>query len=75
VSYADVSPAAVLTAIRSGLHTRADLAARFEVLPSSLFLADAIDTVKETRQVVEHEGGELHANDLIEQLPHCEEED
>ncbi|GIM88802.1 hypothetical protein [Paractinoplanes toevensis] len=45
MSYADISPAAVLRLIQAGHRTLADLVPEFEVLPTSRYLADAIGTL------------------------------
>ena len=73
MSIADISPDAVLHHIRAGKHTRAELGAVFEVLPGSHFLKDAITSLLGAGLVVEHDGGVLHPNDLIEQLPNGQE--
>lgn len=76
MSYREVTPNSVLKAIRGGDFTRADLAVTFGVLPTSAFLSDALRALKECQppQIVEHANGHLHVNDLIETLPHNEED-
>lgn len=53
MTIAQISPASVLHHIRAGVRSRADLAAEFEVLPSSKFLADALDELFTTGQAWE----------------------
>jgi hypothetical protein len=74
VNIAAINRDSVLHAIRAGNNTRADLADLFQVLPTFRSLTDVIDALLDSREVVEHEGGVLHVNDLTEQLPHEPEE-
>lgn len=74
MSIADISSDSVLHAIQSGKNTRAELGDVFSVLPTSHFLEDAISDLKNHGRIVEHDGGELHVNDLMEQIPHDPEE-
>lgn len=76
MSIAQITPASVLHAIGAGKNTRALLGEHFEVLPTSRFLEAAIADLKsgDVPQVIEHDNGVLHINDLIEQIPHDPEE-
>lgn len=74
MSIAQITRVSVLDAIRHGRTSRALLAEFFEVLPASVHLADVLDPLIAAGVVVEHEGGALHVNDLMEQLPHDLEE-
>jgi hypothetical protein len=68
VTIADISPAAVLHAIRAGKRTKADLADAFDVLPTSLFLGDALGTLIATEQIRVNEHGEYIPHDLFDTL-------
>jgi hypothetical protein len=74
VSISEISPTSVLHAIRHGKTTRADLAAHFEVLPSSLFLTDAIGTLIAHDEIRVELDGSFTPHDLLENLPHDSEE-
>ena len=59
MTIADISPAAVLAAVRAGRRSKADLADHFGVLPTSLFLADAIGSLIVHEQVRRLPNGDL----------------
>lgn len=66
MSIQQISPAAVLHALQAGARTMADLADKFEVLPSSLFLADAVGTLIAHDQVRRLPNGDLIPHDLFD---------
>lgn len=74
MNIAAINHDSALDAIRHGRNTRAKLGERFEVLPTSPRLAEVLRDLTTSGEVVEHEGGVLHVNDLTEQLPHKPEE-
>lgn len=75
MSIAQITRAAVLDAIRHGKTTRGLLGEHFEVLPTFRALSDVLGPLIASGQVVEHDNGALHVNDLFETLPHYSEED
>jgi hypothetical protein len=74
VSSSQITRESLLRAIAAGWNTRPLLGERFEVLPTFRALTDVLDPLITSALVVEHDGGVLHVNDLIEQLPHEPEE-
>jgi hypothetical protein len=73
VTIAQITPVSVLDAIAAGKNTRALLAEHFEVLPMphgvlATVLAELLSG--DVPQVIEHDNGVLHINDLFEQIPH-----
>lgn len=77
MSIAQITRDSVLHAVAAGKNTRALLAEHFEVLPIPHGKLDTVLkelTSGDIPQVVEHDSGVLHINDLIEQLPHDPEE-
>jgi hypothetical protein len=67
VSWKEISPEAVLRAVRAGHATRAGLATAFEVLPTSKFLQDAIEQLVAAGELTDR-GGRLVPHDLLEDL-------
>ena len=68
MSLADISPASVLKHIRAGKRKTADLAEVFEVLPSSVYLHDAIGTLIAHHDIRRLPNGDLIPHDLLETL-------
>lgn len=68
MSLADISPASVLKHIRAGKRKTADLAEVFEVLPTSIYLADAVGTLIAHGEVRRLPNGDLIPHDLLEPL-------
>lgn len=68
MSIAEISPAAVLREIRAGKRTMAELAERFEVLPTFLHLADAVGTLIAHDDIRRLPNGDLIPHDLLETL-------
>ena len=75
MTISQISPASVLDAIRHGKNARAELAEHFEVLPlPNGKLAAVVAGLVAGGEVIEHDNGVLHVNDLTEQIPHDPEE-
>ncbi len=71
MSISDITRASVKAAIAHGMTSLPDLAERFGVLPMPHGkLAATIRELVAAGEVVEHDNGVLHVNDLYEQLPH-----